>query len=170
MKKTLPILLMGLGLVCLTSCNFVKDIVNPEKQYNFENFKTLVADRSPSFDATKATGSATSNGQTSTVEYTYNATTHDWEYSTGAITLGDKLFIKDYLTSLNTIQNVDKTYKFYARDDSYRIFASSTYDGGKMELTMIFAGNGLMTERYGSDINTTTLDKNEYRETLTYSK
>ena len=179
MKKLLLIGLAILGTLATTSCSIIENITNPEKEYNYNDFKALLADKKITFDATKCSSEIEEDGKKSTKEYTYDASSATWkyEYEEGGIkwTGVKELFIIGdtktcELAAAFADTTVDQLFKFYAKKNSYRITGEYSDDKQRVKLEYKYGEDGLKTYSYEKNTDLKTIVTTETTETFEYSK
>ena len=183
MKKVLLIGLSLFGAVMLTGCDKLNSLISGEKEYKYDDFKALLADRKLSFSKTKATAVVDTDGDKSTREYTYNSEDEVWEctYQDGSDTVTDykKLDIvsqiKNYdLTAALLNKKADDIFTFYATNNSYRI--TFTYEKKhdavpfRAEGEYKFGADGLQTYSREKIINLDAVTSTETTITYTYTE
>ena len=138
MKKALLLGFALLGTIALTGCEMINSLISGEKEYNYNDYKALLADRKLSFDKTKCTASIDTDGTKTTKEYTYDSKDKQWvaEYEENGFSMTD-YEVLDLITEVKGFElstallnkKVDDIFKFYATSNSYRITFSYEYTG-----------------------------------------
>lgn len=179
MKKLLLIGLAALGVVALSGCDMIQNLISGEKEYNYADFKALLADRKLSFDATKCTSEIDVDGEKETREYTYDADDDTWRYSykeagidwngTRALDLVGQIQSLEFSVALLN-KKVDDLCKFYATSDSYRYTATYESKSTKAEAEYKFGKDGLMTYSYEKNTDLDAIKSTITKETFSYSK
>ena len=152
MKKLLTSFVL-FGALAMTSCSVINNIIDPEKEYTLDNFKTLLAERKLStavpYSKVKLeiSGVTASNEEKSeTREYTYDGTKWVGESETDYV----ELVVMNYLGLVEAVQEMSKDYakdaKFYARKDSYRMTYVSESSTAKIEFEWKYNEKGFMNE------------------------
>lgn len=169
MKKVLLLGLALLGTVVLIGC----DSSSGEKEYNYNDFKSLLAERKLSFTAEKATAKIKiDNKDEETREYTLDKENSMWRYSYYdedlQITVNKDCQL-DVISQVQTCERgadalhvkVGELYKFYATSNSYRIVGKGGGNVYKTEVEYKYQEDGLKISEY---IKTTDLKENKSTE------
>ena len=177
MKKLLLTSLVVFGAFAMSGCSMVENIMDPEKEYTLDNFKTLLADRKLSEDvpyvkleAKNVTVSASNEKNETTKTYTYNTTKKEWEGPSETDSI--ELTVLSDLSMVTTVKGIDsKTkskYKFYARNNKYRI--AYNYSDSDMTLTCDYQYNdkGFMFQADLKLVNKQTIESATQTTTITY--
>ena len=69
-----------LGVITLTGCDAIKDALNLERQYNYNDYRAMLADRKLEFTVTKCESEIDTDGEKETRSYTWNAEKQEWQY------------------------------------------------------------------------------------------
>lgn len=136
MKKAFLLGVTLLATFSLTGCEMVQnllkggqDLINEKKDYKYDDFAVLIADKDFTFTYTKCTADIENDGNKSTIEYTYNKEDKLWHYETEAGSdktsdLGIVAFVKSCNTSAALLnKSVDSIFKFSASKNGYEITA-----------------------------------------------
>lgn len=180
MKKLLVLGLSMLGVITLTGCDAIKDALNLERDYNYNDYRAMLADRDLTFTVTKCESEIDTDGEKTTKSYTWNASEEQWEYTSSILGIeytnsDDSLLLIPQVKACQLAaamleKDVDELFKFYAKKDAYRITASYKTDDEQVEMEAKFNGNGLATYA-----RTKTTDLNSIKsvvkvQTYTYSE
>ena len=194
MKKIILVGLAVLGSIALTGCSFLESLMSgadnvgdPEKQYNYAEFKALLADRNLSFTMTKCNSVIDVDGEKTNREYTYQKADSEheddgWHYSYTTKVLGEdvemngvrNLDIVNYIKTADVNaalldKKTDDLFKFYAKSDSYRITATYEDSKQKAEAEYKYGKDGLMTYSYEKNIDLEKVTSKVTTETFSYS-
>ena len=182
MKKVLVVGLALLGVVSLTGCDQIVNLFSGEKQYNYDDFKALLADRKLSFTAVKCESTIDEDGEKTSRTYTYNNEDKVWEYTYTSVVLGEEITStgsKDLdvityakkleLTAAFLDKKTDEVFKFYATADSYKITGSYKNSSYKAEVDYRFGKDGLMISFYEKSTDLDSVESTVKRETFVYS-
>ena len=136
MKKAFLLGVTLLATFSLTGCEMIEnllsggqDLLNEKKQYNYDDFAVLIADKNFEFSYTKCSAEIDNEGKKTNIEYTYNSEDKLWHYETEAGSdksedLGIVKFVKNCNSSAALLsKSVDSIYKFYASKNGYEITA-----------------------------------------------
>ena len=89
MKKAFLLGVTLLATFSLTGCEMIEnllqggqDLLNEKKDYKYDDFAVLVADKNFTFSYTKCTAEKDLAGEKTTIEYTYNSEDKLWHYQT----------------------------------------------------------------------------------------
>ena len=155
MKKVLALGLAMFGALTLSGCDAIKDALNLERSYNYNDYRAMLADRDLSFTVTKCESEIDTDGEKETRSYTWDASEQEWQYKSSILgieyTNSDSSLMlvpqvkSCQLASAMLEKDVDELFKFYAKKDSYRITASYKTDDEQIEMEAKFNGSGLAT-------------------------
>ena len=169
MKKTFLLGVTLLATFCLTGCEMIEnllqggqDLLNEKKDYKYDDFAVLIADKIFTFDYTKCTAEKEIGDIKSTIEYTYNAEDKLWHYQTEAgDDKKDDLSIVEFLQDVKLSaallnKSVDSIYKFSASKNGYAITATYKNDSNQVDGEYTFNVEGLITlnNEKNTDLNT----------------
>ena len=178
MRKVLLLGLTLFGTVALTGCDAISGLFSGEKQYKYDDFKALLADRKLSFTATRATSVLEENGVKTSVEYTYSALNGEWEGTRkeGGIrlkTLDIVNEVKSYdILAALADKKVDDIYGFYAKEKSYRITLKVEYKENGVnirgEAEYKYGEDGLKTYSHEKKTDLDAVETTEEKETFEY--
>ena len=186
MKKILLVALAAFGVFSLTSCEAIEGIINQiggEKDYNYDDFRALLADRKLVFDATKCSCSIDTDGTKTSKEYTYDTGDKIWKYTYEDTIVGVSitrteerdLDVVNLTKSCGTTaallnKTVDSLFKFYATSDAYRIVATYKDSSEQVEEEYKFRSDGLLTYCHKKETNLSSVTTKEETSTFSYSK
>lgn len=182
MKKIVAFALAFLGTMSLTGCDVIQGFISGEKSYNYNDFKALLADRKLSFTNTKAVAKIDKDGNESTREYNYDADDKAWKYKYKTTILGEEIEM-DGSAQLDVINDAkscelaaalvkkktDELFKFYAKNDSYRITADYKTDDEQIKFEYKYRADGLIDEKYEKNTNLKSITSTETKTKFTYS-
>ena len=169
MKKSFLLGVTLLATFSLTGCEMIEnllkggqDIINEKKDYKYDDFAVLVADKNFTFSYTKCTAEKDLAGEKTTIEYTYNAEDKMWHYETESgtdkkVDLGIVNFLQDVKLSAALLnKSVDSIYKFSASKNGYEITANYKNDSNQIDGQYTFNVEGLITlnSEKNTDLNT----------------
>jgi len=182
MKKILAFGLAILGTMSLTGCDTIKELFSGEKAYTYNDFKALLADRKLAFTNTKAVAKIDKDGKESEVKYTYNKDEKAWEYPYTTTILGETIestgstqldVISDAksceLAAALINKKTDDLFKFYVKNDAYRITADYKTDDRQITLEYKYRADGLIVSKYEKNTNLESITATETKTTYTYS-
>ena len=181
MKKVLLLGLTMFGVVALTGCEQINALLSGEKQYNYADFKALLADRKLSFDVTKATASIDEDGVKSTIDYTYNPDTEAWDYTyfdeDFQVQMNGTAYL-DIVSDIKTCElaaglvnsKVDNMFKFYAAKKAYRFTGLYETSNEKVNIEYKFGEDGLRKSTYIKNTDLNAVKSKETKESYVYSK
>lgn len=165
MKKVFVLALTALSTFALTGCEMIEgllqngqDLLNDKKDYSYDDYVVLLADKNFSWDYTSCTATFEIDGKKSITEYTYNKEDKLWHYTTTKTVLGEEveedsttdLGIVHYVKSCKTTaallnKSVDSLYKFSASKVGYTITCTYKDDSQQVEGEYTFTENGLFS-------------------------
>ena len=166
--------LMGLslfGVVALTGCDWINKITNPEKSYNYNDYKVLLADRHITTDKTKAIEIRDVDGAKTSHNYTYKASDEIWEEEGGGVAWLNIIpeVITCELAAAFYEKTVDEIFDFYATNDSYRVTGEYKTETEQVNLEMKYNSEGLKVYAYTKTTNLQTVSSSVRTSTYTYS-
>ena len=183
MKKLLLAGLALFGVVVLTGCDQIMSLVSGEKEYKYDDFKALLADRNLSFTVTKCASIIDKDGEKTARNYTYDAEDSSWNYTytttilgaetetTGSKTLDVIAYTKTVeLTAALLDKKVEEVFKFYATGDAYRITGEYKNSSVRAEVEYKFGKDGLMKSSYEKETDLDSIKSTITKETFTYSE
>lgn len=169
MKKTFLLGVTLLATFALTGCEIFEgllqggqDLINEKKDYKYDDFAVLIADKNFTFSYTKCTADKEYAGEKSTIEYTYNSEDKLWHYKNAAgDDKSDDLGIVEFLQSIKLSaallnKSVDSIYKFSASKNGYEIAATYKNESNQIDGQYTFNVEGLITlnSEKNTDLNT----------------
>ena len=167
MKKVLMVALVAFGTMALTGCEMIEGLLKGEKQYNYDDFRALLADKNFSYDVTKC-HAVTKNGEdTSTKDYVLIEGVWTEDGGTRTETLDIIPDVKSCeLAAAFLEKKVDSVFKFYASNKDFRITAEYKNSNEQTEIEYKYNKDGLATYRYSKNTNlssvTSTVKTVEY--------
>ncbi len=156
MKKLLLVALAALGTLSLTGCDFIEGLLKGEKQYNYDDFRALLADKHFSYTVTKCHAVTDNDGTKSIKDYVLTDGVWTEEDGTGSNTLDIIPDVKScQLAAALLDKEVDSVFKFYGSNKDFRITASYKSSSDQVELEYKYNADGLATYRYSknTDLN-----------------
>ena len=182
MKKLLLVGLAMLGATCLTGCDMINSLISGEKEYQYDDFKVLLADRKLSFSAKKCSVIVDTEGKKESKEYTYDSEDNTWVYEYEKEVLGEKIKLTDSrtldvtsyvktcdVTAAFLNKKVGDVFKFYATGDSYRITGTYKDSDTQAEVEYKFGKDGLMTSSVEKSTDLNEVKSETKKETFNYS-
>ena len=169
MKKAFLLGITLLATFSLTGCEMIEnllqggqDLINEKKDYKYDDFAVLVADKNFSFSYTKCTANRNVDGEESTIIYTYNSEDKLWHYETeSGADKSEDLGIVEFLQSVKMSasllnKSVDSIYKFSASKNGYEITATYKNESNQIDGEYTFNTDGLITlsNEKNTDLNT----------------
>ena len=169
MKKAFLLGTTLLAVFSLTGCDLLnnllqggQDLIDEKKDYKYDDFAVLVADKNFSFSYTKCTAEKEYADEKSTIEYTYNAEDKLWHYETESGSdksedLGIVEFLQGVKMSAKLLnKSVDSIYKFSSSKNGYEITATYKDDDQQIDGQYTFNVEGLITlnSEKKTDLNT----------------
>ena len=169
MKKTFLLGVTLLATFSLTGCEMIEnllkggqDLIDEKKDYKYDDFAVLVADKNFTFNYIKCTANKNYAGEESTIIYTYNAEDKLWHYETESgddksEDLGIVEFLQGVKLSASLLKkSVDSIYKFSASKNGYEIIATYKNDDNQIDGQYTFNTEGLITlnSEKNTDLNT----------------
>ena len=183
MKKLLLVGLAIFGTFALAGCEQIESMFDSEKEYSYDDYRALLADRKLSFEVTKCNSTIDKDGDKTTREYTYSKDADAWEYASDTTVLGVTITTTDTrtldITSLVKTcdvtaalvgKKVEELFKFYAASDSYRITGSYKSSSTQAEVEYKFRKDGLMSSSYEKSTDLDSIKSSVKKETFSYSK
>lgn len=167
MKKVLMVALVAFGTMALSGCEMIEGLLKGEKQYNYDDFRALLADKNFSYDVTKC-HAVTKNGEdTSTKDYVLIEGVWTEDGGTRTETLDIIPDVKSCeLAAAFLEKKVDSVFKFYASNKDFRITAEYKNSNEQTEIEYKYNKDGLATYRYSKNTNlssvTSTVKTVEY--------
>lgn len=169
MKKSFLLGVTLLATFALTGCEMLEgllkggqDLLNEKKDYKYDDYAVLIADKNFTFSYTKCTAEKEQDEEKSITEYTYNSEDKMWHYETESgtdkkVDLGIVNFLQDVKLSAALLnKSVDSIYKFSASKTGYEITATYKDDGIQIDAQYTFNTEGLFTlnNEKKTDLNT----------------
>lgn len=148
--------LVAFGTMALTGCEMIEGLLKGEKQYNYDDFRALLADKNFSYDVTKCHAVTKKGDNTSTKDYVLVEGVWKEEDGTGSDTLDIIPDVKScQLAAAMLDKNVDSVFKFYASNKDFRITAEYKNSSEQVEIEYKYNKDGLATYRYSknTDLN-----------------
>jgi len=183
MKKAFLLGATLLATFSLTGCEMIEnllkggqDLINEKKDYKYDDFAVLIADKNFSFNYTKCTADIESDDKKSTVEYTYNAEDKLWHYESESgddksVDLGIVAFVKSCNLSASLLdKSVDSIYKFSASKNGYAITALYKTKEIQVDGEYTFNTEGLITLNSEKMTNLQSVEASTKKSTYKYSK
>ena len=167
MKKLLLVVLAAFGTFALTGCEFIDGLLKGEKQYNYDDFRALLADKNFSYDYTKCHAVQDVDGTKSIIDYVLVEGVWKKEEGSGTTTLDIIPDVKSCeLAAAFLEKKVDSVFKFYASNKDFRITAEYKNSNEQTEIEYKYNKDGLATYRYSKNTNlssvTSTVKTVEY--------
>ena len=167
MKKVLMVALVAFGTMALTGCEMIEGLLKGEKQYNYDDYRALLADKNFSYDYTKCHAVQDVDGTKTMIDYVLVEGVWKQEEGYGTTTLDIIPDVKSCeLAAAFLNKNVDTVFKFYASNKDYRITASYKDSSEQVEIEYKYNADGLATYRYSKNTNlssvTSTVKTVEY--------
>ena len=178
MKKIVLFATALMSVTMLSGCKFIKDAIDPEKQYSFNEYKSLLAERdfkAHSYTKATLTAEATIDGSKEESEepmvFTWNEELGKWQDPTDE----GKVFEFQVMSSGEIRKDVasitdTKGYTFFARKDSYRIVNAGSDTDEEYEWQWSFDKDGLLTETHIKLKDLVKMTKKEGSVKVSYSK
>ena len=169
MKKAFLLGVTLLATFSLTGCEMIEsllqggqDLLNEKKDYKYDDFAVLVADKNFTFSYTKCTAEKDLAGEKTTIEYTYNSEDKLWHYQTeSGNDKSEDLSIVEFLQDIKLSaallkKSVDSIYKFSASKNGYEITANYKNESNQIDGEYTFNTEGLITlnNEKNTDLNT----------------
>ena len=169
MKKAFLLGVTLLATFSLTGCEMIEnllkggqDLIDEKKDYKYDDFAVLVADKNFTFNYTKCTANKNYAGEESTIIYTYNAEDKLWHYETESgddksEDLGIVEFLQGVKLSAKLLnKSVDSIYKFSSSKNGYEITATYKNDDNQIDGHYTFNVEGLITlnDEKNTNLNT----------------
>ena len=168
MKKLLLVALAAFGTFALTGCEFIDGLLKGEKQYNYDDFRALLADKNFSYDYTKCHAVQDVDGTKSIIDYVLVEGVWKKEEGSGTTTLDIIPDVKSCELAAGILdKSVDSVFKFYASNKDFRITASYKSSSEQVELEYKYNEVGLATYRYSK--NTDLNSVKAVKKTIEYS-
>ena len=182
MKKVLLLGFAAMATFALTGCDAIKSFISGEKSYTYNDYKALLADRKLAFTNTKATSTTDKDGKKTERNYTYDKDDKEWKYTYKTTVLGEEIDM-DGSTQLDIVSEIktfdltcallnkkaDDIFKFYAKNDSYRITGEYKTDDVQISLEYKYRADGLVTNKFEKSTNLNSVTTTETTITFTYS-
>lgn len=164
------------GLFVLSGCQLFERIFDPEKEYSYNDYKALLAERDfkkPGYTKCVSYGESKSESEekSETVEFTWDSTLNKWTNEKG--TMFELTFMSNGTVREDVLNLTDETAKdctFYAKKKSYRITNKSESDEGNVEWEWQYDEYGYIIQTYLKLVNLTELTTTEITVKATYSK
>ena len=156
MKKVLMVALVCFGTLALSGCEIIEGLLKGEKQYNYDDFRALLADKNFSYDYTKCHAVQDVDGTKSIIDYVLVEGVWKKEEGSGTTTLDIIPDVKSCSAAAGFLnKNVDTVFKFYASNKDFRITATYKDSSEQVELEYKYNEFGLATYRYSknTDLN-----------------
>ena len=183
MKKLLLLGLALFGTVALTGCDMINSLISGEKEYKYDDYKALLADRKlPSFTVSKCASIIDTDGEKESRNYEYDKDAEGWRYSyhdkdididmNGICSLDIVADVKACELSTAFLEGnpkVDSIYKFYATDKAYRITGEYKTSSVQVKIEYKYREDGLITSKYEKNTNLDAVKTTETTETFSYS-
>ena len=179
MKKAFLLGVTLLATFSLTGCEMIEnllkggqDLIDEKKDYKYDDFAVLIADKNFTFSYTKCTAQVEHNDDKNTIEYTYNAEDKLWHYTFSnedrTQDLGIVTFLKGCKTTAALLnKSVDSIYKFSSSKNGYLILGNYKNSDAQIDCEYTFNVEGLITLRNEkmTDLNSVkaTTDKTTYK-------
>lgn len=168
MKKLLLIALVGFGTLSLTGCEIIEGLLKGEKQYNYDDYRVLLADKNFSYDYTKCIAIQDIDGEKTTINYVLDGEEWRKEESSSTTVLDIIPDVKSCSLAAGLLdKHVDTVFKFYASNKDFRITASYKSSNEQIELEYKYGLDGLATYRYSK--NTDLKSVKAVTKTIEYS-
>ena len=154
MRKIALLSLGAASIIALSGCSFIENLLDREKEYSYNDYKALIADRKPTFTATKCNASIDTDGTKTTREYNYDSDSGAWvaHYEEDGYNMTDNEVldlvseVKGFeLSAAFLNKKVADIFKFYATSKAYRV----TFSYENTSDTVPFRAEG--EYKYGSD-------------------
>lgn len=181
MKKAFLLGVTLLATFSLTGCEMIEnllkggqDLINEKKDYKYDDFAVLIADKNFTFNYTKCTADIESDDKKSTIEYTYDKEDKLWHYDDGAgniktSDLGIVTFVKNCNASAALLnKSVDSIYKFSASKNGYEITALYKTKEMQVDGEYTFNTEGLITLNSEKMTNLQTVEATTKKATYNY--
>ena len=183
---------MGLTVMAtfaLTGCDMIdkllkggEDLVNEKKEYKYDDYAVLLADKNFTFSYNTCQASFDMNGEKSTREYTYDKEDKLWHY-VEVVTKDGEEVEKDKSDALDIIsfvkqckvnaallnKTVDSVYKFSASKNGYDITCNFKNSDAQIDGTYAFNTEGLITSNVEKKTDLNTVEAITNTKTYTYS-
>ena len=160
----------------------INSLISGEKEYNYDDFKVLIADRKLSFSAKKCSDTIDKDGVKETKEYTYDSDSNTWVYEYEKEVLGEKIKMSDtrtldvtsYVKTCDTTaailnKKVSEVFNFYASNNAYRITGTYKDSNQQAEVEYKFGKDGLMTSSEEKNTDLKEVKSTVEKETFSYS-
>ena len=171
MKKVLMVALVAFGTMALSGCEMIEGLLKGEKQYNYDDFRALLADKNFSYDVTKCHAVTKKGDNTSTKDYVLIEGVWKEEDGTGSETLDIIPDVKScQLAAAMLDKNVDSLFKFYASNKDFRITASYKNSSEQTEIEYKYDKNGLATYRYSKNTDLSSVSSTVKTVEYSYSE
>lgn len=181
MKKAFLLGVTLLATFSLTGCEMIEnllkggqDLINEKKDYKYDDFAVLIADKSFTFNYTKCTGKVEIDGdEKETIDFTYNAEDKLWHYTFSnedrTVDLSIVTFVKNCKTSAALLnKSVDSIYKFSASKNGYEITALYKTKELQVDGEYTFNVEGLFTLNSEKKTDLNTVEANSKKTTYNY--
>lgn len=187
MKKVLLLGLCTFATFALTGCEMIEgllkggeDLLNEKKDYKYDDFAVLIADKDFSFSYTTCTAAIEEGDDKSSIEFKYDKEDKEWHYS--SMIVNDKEITKEgtkkldlvsYVKNFKTIaellgKKVDNVYKFSASKNGYFVTASYKDDEKQVDGEYNFNTEGLVTSENEKMTNLDTVKAVTRKVTYSY--
>lgn len=174
MKRLLLISLVALGTFTMSGCQMIENVIDPEKDYTLDSFKTLLAERKlsenvPYQKVTMKNSLTTSSNEKkeSEKEYVYDNESKKWEDETDIY-----LTVLSDLSLIASIKSITSStsYKFYARKNKYRVNRVVNEPEGKLTCDWQFNEKGFMFQADLEYVNKDAIESTTQKTTFTYTE
>ena len=169
MKKAFLLGLVMLSTVALSGCEMIEgllkggeDLINEKKDYTYDDFAVLLADKGFTWSYTKCSAIVEKDGEKSSIDYTYNKEDKLWHYTSGDNDKTSSLDIISFVKSckLNAAllnKSVDSVYKFSASKNGYLITANFKNSEYQVDGEYNYNTEGLVTSENEKQTNLSTV-------------
>ena len=181
MKKVFLLGVTLLATFSLTGCEMIEnllkggqDLINEKKEYKYDDFAVLIADKNFEFSYTKCNSKVEIDGEEKeTINYTYNADDKLWHYTFSeedrTVDLSIVTFVKKCKTSAALLnKDADSIYKFFASKNGYEITALYKTKELQVDGEYTFNKEGLVTLNNEKKTDLNTVEANSKKSTYQY--
>lgn len=180
MKKAFLLGIVMMSTFALAGCDMVEgllkggeDILNEKKDYKYDDFAVLIADKNFTWSYRICTAAIEYNGEKSSVEYTYNSDDQAWHYTDNDKDKTAKLdlvsFVKSCKANATVLgKSVDSVYKFSASKSGYLVTANYKNSEFQVDGEYNYSADGLVTSENEKQTNLQTVEAITRKVTYSY--